>query len=109
MTTAKSLYNLRRKKLPVNKHVRLILGASDDGIACAVLLEVMRAFVKERKKPLLHPIVFLFNGAEENVLQASHGFITQHPWAKEVCNVTIRPTFVMVVFKEAFNFLLVRA
>ncbi|XP_076811646.1 endoplasmic reticulum metallopeptidase 1-like isoform X2 [Clavelina lepadiformis] len=59
-------------------------GASDDAIACAVLLEVMRAIAVDRTHPLLHDIIFLFNGAEENVLQGSHGFITQHPWAKRV-------------------------
>nr|XP_018668331.1 endoplasmic reticulum metallopeptidase 1-like [Ciona intestinalis]XP_026691360.1 endoplasmic reticulum metallopeptidase 1-like [Ciona intestinalis] len=58
-------------------------GASDDAVACSVLLEVMRAMSRS-KEELQHSIIFLFNGAEENVLQASHGFITQHPWAKEV-------------------------
>ena len=53
-------------------------------MACAVLLEVMRALVVDEHRPLLHPVIFLFNGAEENILQASHGFITQHPWAHEV-------------------------
>lgn len=64
--------------------MRFIAGASDDAVACAVLLEIMRAFVLDNEQPLLHPVIFLFNGAEENILQASHGFITQHPWAKQV-------------------------
>uniref|UniRef100_H2YR33 Endoplasmic reticulum metallopeptidase 1 n=1 Tax=Ciona savignyi TaxID=51511 RepID=H2YR33_CIOSA len=58
-------------------------GASDDAVACSVLLEVMRAMSKS-KEELKHSVIFLFNGAEENILQASHGFITQHPWAKQV-------------------------
>ncbi|KAG6454318.1 hypothetical protein O3G_MSEX008637 [Manduca sexta] len=58
-------------------------GASDDGAGCAVLLETMRTLSASRR-PLRHDAVFLFNGAEENIMQASHGFITQHKWAKSV-------------------------
>ncbi|XP_047030873.1 endoplasmic reticulum metallopeptidase 1-like isoform X3 [Helicoverpa zea] len=58
-------------------------GASDDGAGCAVLLETMRALAAQ-PRPLRHDAIFLFNGAEENILQASHAFITQHRWARDV-------------------------
>lgn len=64
-----------------------ILGASDDAVACSVLLEIFRAIMAD-KRPLLHPLIFLFNGAEETILQASHGFITQHKWVDQVSTIT---------------------
>uniref|UniRef100_A0A8C2WID2 Endoplasmic reticulum metallopeptidase 1 n=1 Tax=Cyclopterus lumpus TaxID=8103 RepID=A0A8C2WID2_CYCLU len=47
------------------------------------MLEVLHSLANQ-STPLHHGVVFLFNGAEENILQASHGFITQHPWAEQV-------------------------
>lgn len=58
-------------------------GASDDGLNCAVMLEVLRILSKQ-ETPLKQNVIFLFNGAEETPLQASHGFITQHKWASEI-------------------------
>ncbi|KAL3869218.1 hypothetical protein ACJMK2_041927 [Sinanodonta woodiana] len=58
-------------------------GAGDNGISCAVMLELLRAISQSDVK-LAHNILFLFNGAEENILQGSHGFITKHPWAGSV-------------------------
>lgn len=56
-------------------------GAGDAGSMIVVMLEVMRVIAKSGES-FKHPIVFLFNGAEENPLQASHAFIMQHRWAK---------------------------
>lgn len=72
----------------INAHYDSAVGtvaASDDAVSCATMLEVLRSF-SAKPHPFLpeHAIIFLFNGAEETVLQASHGFITQHPWAREV-------------------------
>lgn len=58
-------------------------GASDDGAACAVMVELFRVIILTGP-PLNYNMIFLFNGAEENIMQGSHGFITQHRWAKEI-------------------------
>lgn len=58
-------------------------GAGDDTIMVSVMLEVLRVLT-QTEYPFEHDIVFLFNGAEENALQGSHPFITQHKWAQNV-------------------------
>lgn len=58
-------------------------GASDDIVMCTVMIELLRVISQEEAKER-HSIVFLFNGSEEEDLQASHAFITQHEWAKDV-------------------------
>lgn len=47
------------------------------------MLEILRV-LSQRETRLRHSVLFLFNGAEETPLQAAHGFITQHPWAKNI-------------------------
>jgi Zn-dependent M28 family amino/carboxypeptidase len=47
------------------------------------MLEILRV-ITQSDTPVKHNIILLFNGAEENLMQASHGFITQHKWAPEV-------------------------
>uniref|UniRef100_T1IR32 FXNA-like protease n=1 Tax=Strigamia maritima TaxID=126957 RepID=T1IR32_STRMM len=72
--------------LLVNCHYDTALGspgASDDAVNCAIMLEILNV-IAQKSGPLKHSIIFNFNGAEENVLQAAHGFITQHPWAKPI-------------------------
>lgn len=78
----------RQHAFLVNAHYDSAIGsysASDDAVSCGTMLEALRALSSE-PDPLLadNALIFLFNGAEETLLQASHGFITQHPWAKSI-------------------------
>ncbi|XP_041675681.1 endoplasmic reticulum metallopeptidase 1-like [Drosophila eugracilis] len=54
--------------------------AGDAGQMVAIILEVLRV-ISSTRQTFTHPVIFLLNGAEENPLQGSHGFITQHKWA----------------------------
>ncbi|KAK2579325.1 hypothetical protein KPH14_008277 [Odynerus spinipes] len=79
-------HSLVKRSLLINCHFDTFPespGGSDDGAGCAVMLEILRVMAYSPQL-LKHNIIFLFNGAEENLLEASHGFITQHSWAKEI-------------------------
>jgi len=45
-----------------------VSGGSDDGLNCAVMLEVLEVLSRSETS-LKHNIIFLFNGAEESPLQ----------------------------------------
>lgn len=58
-------------------------GAGDCGSCVASMLEVLRLIIDSGWVPP-HPIVFLFNGAEELFLLATHGFIKTHKWSETI-------------------------
>ncbi|KAI8911532.1 hypothetical protein EDD86DRAFT_119506 [Gorgonomyces haynaldii] len=57
-------------------------GAADDGAGVAIMMEMVRLFSKDNT--LKNSIIFLFNGAEETLQDASHAFVTQHNLSKDV-------------------------
>ncbi|XP_017077370.1 endoplasmic reticulum metallopeptidase 1 [Drosophila eugracilis] len=74
----------------VNSHfdsVSTSPSTGDDGHMVVSILEVLRVITSSRET-FEHPIIFLINGSEENSMQASHGFIAHHKWAKN-CKVVI--------------------
>ena len=57
-------------------------GASDDAAGVAVMIEMLRLF--SQRPDIKHSVVFLFNGAEETLQDASHAFVTQHKLATSI-------------------------
>ena len=53
-----------------------LTGASDCATPVGVMLETARVFIADPDIKLVAPVVFLFNGAEETLSQAAHGFMT---------------------------------
>lgn len=59
------------------------LGASDAGSGVATILEGVRAYLAENKKPK-NDIIILFSDAEELGLNGADLFVNNHPWSKDV-------------------------
>lgn len=57
------------------------VGAGDDGVAAASLVEIVRAL--SAGPTLEHTIIVIINDGEEQGLLGSHGFV-QHPWFRDV-------------------------
>lgn len=78
--------NETRNAILLNCHFDSVMGsygANDDLANCAIMLEILSILSKSDSR-LQHDVIFLFNGAEEIGLRASHGFITKHKWARDV-------------------------
>ncbi|KAJ3296440.1 hypothetical protein HDU79_006671 [Rhizoclosmatium sp. JEL0117] len=60
------------------------VGACDDGMSVAVMLELASLVAKEDPATFRNSLILLFNGAEETLQDASHAFSVNHPLAKKV-------------------------
>ncbi|RUO97088.1 hypothetical protein BC936DRAFT_141000 [Jimgerdemannia flammicorona] len=70
-----------RNSILLNSHFDTTLaspGAADDAAGIAVMLEAIRVLSLEGWEERRNGVVFLFNGAEETLQDATHAFITNH-------------------------------
>lgn len=77
----------RVKSVLVNAHYDSTLGspgASDCASCVGVGFEVARTILMNSSIPLYSPLVFLFNGGEETLMQAAHGFMATSAFASQV-------------------------
>jgi len=58
------------------------VASSDANAEIAIMTELLHLFLHD---PLDVDVIFNFNGGEEFLLPAAHGFVTSHPWASEIC------------------------
>ncbi|DBB01398.1 TPA: hypothetical protein ACH3X1_000064 [Trebouxia sp. C0004] len=70
----------------LNAHYDSTLGSPADCASCvAVLLEIARVLVSDPTIQLPGPMLFLFNGGEESLMQAAHGFVhSGHRWVNDI-------------------------
>lgn len=76
-----------RSSLLINAHFDSTLGtvgASDCASCVGVAMEALRTLACDPSVHLEAPVVFLFNGGEETLMQAAHGFMASNPWAKDL-------------------------
>lgn len=57
-------------------------GASDDGSGVSTVLETVRAI--KAGQPLKNDVIVLITDAEEEGLLGASGFVSEHPWVKDV-------------------------
>jgi hypothetical protein len=89
--TPKSVVHDKTTVLPkavlVNAHYDSALGspgASDCASCVGVALEIARTLVANSSLSLAGPVIFLFNGGEETLMQASHGFMASSAFSSEI-------------------------
>lgn len=81
------LYERVAKTLLVNAHYDSTLGshgASDCASCVGVGFEIARTLVYNESLQLHSPVLFLFNGGEETLMQAAHGFMSTSKYAGEL-------------------------
>lgn len=79
----------KNKALLINSHFDSGVsspGAMDARACNALMLELVRSLANA-ENALHHPIIFLFNGAEESLQEGSHGFIAKHRWRDTVGSI----------------------
>lgn len=71
--------------LLISSHFDSALGspaASDANAEMAIMTDLLRLMIRQ---PMPIDVIFNFNGGEEVLMPAAHGFVTSHPWAKSIC------------------------
>ena len=76
-----------RKAVLINGHYDSTLGspgASDCASCVGIGYAIARTIIHHQDEEISSPVVFLFNGGEETLMQASHGFMASSMFSKDV-------------------------